>query len=56
MVWDYLLSKCKNKNNKDFINVMEYRLKEYHKKRGERPIFMTASIYMALYYNYLQFH
>jgi len=51
MVWDYLLSKCKNKNNKDFINVMEYRLKEYHKKRGERPIFMTASIYMALYYN-----
>ena len=51
MIWDYLLSVGRKKNNKDIINVMEYRLKEYHKKRHERPIFMTACIYMMIYYD-----
>ena len=48
MVWEYLMDKCYNKKNDKLLKVMNYRLKEYYKKRGERVIFMTASIYMLL--------
>ena len=50
MVWEYLMDKCNGKNE-ECKKVVEYRLREYHKKRGERPIFMTASIYMLLKYD-----
>lgn len=51
MVWDYLLSVGKHKNNENCMKMLEYKLREYHTKRGERPIFMTASIYMMIYYD-----
>ena len=54
MVWDYLLSVGRKKNNKDCMKMLEYRLREFHSKRGERPIFMTASIYMMIYYDEME--
>jgi len=54
MIWDYLLSVGRNKNNKDCMKMLEYRLREFHSKRGERPIFMTASIYMMIYYDEME--
>ena len=54
MVWDYLLSIGRKKNNENCMKLLEYRLREYHTKRGERPIFMTASIYMMIYYDEME--
>ena len=54
MVWDYLLNVGRKKNNKDCMKMLEYRLREFHSKRGERPIFMTASIYMMIYYDEME--
>lgn len=51
MIWDYLLSVGRKKNNEKCMKMLEYKLQEYHIKRGERPIFMTASIYMMIYYD-----
>ena len=56
MVWDYLLSVGRKKNNKDCMKMLEYRLREFHSKRGERPIFMTASIYMMIYYDEMEWN
>ena len=50
MVWEYLMDKCNGKNE-ECKKVVEYRLREFHKKRHERAIFMTASIYMLLKYD-----
>ena len=54
MVWDYLLSIGRKKNNENCMKLLEYRLREYHTKRGERHIFMTASIYMMIYYDEME--
>ena len=54
MVWDYLLSVGRKKNNENCMKMLEYRLREFHSKRGERPIFMTASIYMMIYYDEME--
>ena len=51
ILWEYLLDIGKDKNNDKFMKVLNYKLIEYHKKRGERIIFLTASISMFLYYD-----
>ena len=53
MVWEYLIDKCYSKNNDNLMMVIHYKLKEYYKKRGERVLFMIASIYMLLKYDEL---
>ncbi len=50
MIWEYLFSRENIKNNEVLRRCLEYRLKEFYKKnRGERFIFLTAAIDIAMY-------
>jgi len=50
MIWEYLFGRENIKENEVLMRCLEYRLKEFYKKnRGERFIFLTASIDIAMY-------
>jgi len=50
MIWEYLFSRENIKNNEVLKRCLEYRLNEFYKKnRGERFIFLTAAIDIAMY-------
>ena len=50
MIWEYLFSRRNIKENDLLRRCLEYRLKEFYKKnRGERFIFLTAAIDIAMY-------
>jgi len=50
MIWEYLFGRENIKENEVLRRCLEYRLKEFYKKnRGERFIFLTASIDIAMY-------
>ena len=52
MIWEYLFSRKKIKENSILKKCLEYRLTEFYKiNRKERFIFLTASIDIALYAN-----
>ena len=50
MIWEYLFGRENIKENEVLRRCLEYRLKEFYKKnRGERFIFLTAAIDIAMY-------
>ena len=52
MIWEFLFSRKNIMSDPRLKKCLEYRLGEFHKKsRGERFIFLTASIDIALFQN-----
>ena len=50
MIWEYLFDRKNIKNNEVLRKVLEYKLKEFYKKnRGERFIFLSSAIDIAMY-------
>ncbi len=50
ILWEYLINESMKKENDNLNKLLNYRLKEFHKKRGERIIFLTSAISLLLYY------
>jgi flagellar biosynthesis GTPase FlhF len=51
-IWEYLFSLEKVKQNEKIKKVLEYKLREFHKKdRKERFIFLYSSVDICMYYN-----
>lgn len=51
IVWEFLEKECKKKLNGKLMKCFYYRLKEYYKSRGEKPIFMFSIIHLLKYYD-----
>ena len=49
LVWDYLLNLEKVNENENLKKSIVYRFNEYHKKRGEKKLFLTSAISLCIY-------